>query len=135
MYLCNSFGWHSRLIVKYATKMEFIRKHFSLPWKISSTWVNWKVNRWKDFYLKISFHKLKGSNTDSQSCLYKTQTYTLLITVLQLYIQYIPTDVGKKIPVTQSDLSISQQKCKGFPSWLKAKLSMESKVSKGLNQG
>ena len=39
------------------------------------------------------------------------------------------------MPVTQSDLSISQQKCKGFLSWLKAKLSMESKVSKGLNQG
>ena len=64
-----------------------------------------------------------------------TNINTLLIIVLQLYIQYIQTDVGKKMPVTQSDLSISQQKCKGFLSWLKAKLSMESKVSKGLNQG
>ena len=47
-YLSDSLGRHVSLVIKYSSKMQLIRKHFCLSWKICTTWVNWfqKRNAW-----------------------------------------------------------------------------------------
>lgn len=44
LYLSNSLRRHGRLVVKYPSKVEFVRKDFSLAGKICSPRIHWEQN-------------------------------------------------------------------------------------------